>query len=473
MSTGSPKLARREQALEATRRRLRRLEIETHRIKADLARLEANYEDDFADWLSLDLHGQSSVDAPAILGIVAPGSKECVPADAEADFALADASDVENNDISLSGSNRVDAVTTSVHRVETHSECAAKESDKETTPVANLRLDESATAEVPTARRWTKHYRHAASPLLCSFALHGVLLLFCLTFTIATIVRQNVPLLSTPNALDEVSVDEFSDVEIPITRFEDAEIQNVVYKKPEFSLSDDTRAFVEPTELGVGTQPHGEIGQLDALPGELGTLMAGAGKPAAAPPGGPVGEAVFFGARSKGDRFAFVVDNSSSMKDGRLESAIAELLNATNALTPKQSFYVIFVSDETYPMFFPQAEPDMVPATPANKQRLAKWLPNAILASGKNRELMKAMDMAAALRPHAVFLLWDGDMRYSEKVRVEVMTHLTRPNLWNFPVHTLGMGDIPRDAEQNLTMIANAHGGTFRKIAVPMVRGQR
>ena len=52
MSIGSPKLARREQAIEAARRRLRRLEIETHRIKAELARLEADYEDDVADWLS-------------------------------------------------------------------------------------------------------------------------------------------------------------------------------------------------------------------------------------------------------------------------------------------------------------------------------------------------------------------------------------------------------------------------------------
>jgi hypothetical protein len=28
-------------------------------------------------------------------------------------------------------------------------------------------------------------------------------------------------------------------------------------------------------------------------------------------------------------------------------------------------------------------------------------------------------------------LLWDGDMKYSEKVRLDVMTHLTRPNQWN------------------------------------------
>ena len=121
-------------------------------------------------------------------------------------------------------------------------------------------------------------------------------------------------------------------------------------------------------------------------------------------------------------------------------------------------------------MFYPQPEPDMIPATPPNKKRLVEWLPKAILASGKNRELIKAMDMAAALRPHAVYLLWDGDMQYSENVRLDVMTHLTAPNQWNFTVHTIGMGLTSLDSEQNLTAIAQAHGGMFRRIEVPTAR---
>jgi hypothetical protein len=183
--------------------------------------------------------------------------------------------------------------------------------------------------------------------------------------------------------------------------------------------------------------------------------------------GGPQGSAVFFGARSQGNRFVYVVDNSSSMKDGRFEFAVAELVKSVEALTPRQSFYVIFVSDQPYPMFYPMPERDLLPATAANKKRLAAWLPKAILASGKNRELIKAMDLAASLRPHAVFLLWDGDMKYSDKVRMDVMNHLTRPNQWNFAVHTLGLGITSLDAEYNLTAIAQAHGGTYRRIPVP------
>ena len=133
-------------------------------------------------------------------------------------------------------------------------------------------------------------------------------------------------------------------------------------------------------------------------------------------------------------------------------------------------FYVIFVSDQTYPMFYPQAAPGMLPATAPNKKRLAEWLPKAILASGKNRELIKAMDMAAALEPQVVYLLWDGDMKYSDKVRQDVMTHLTQPNNWRFSIHTLGMGVTSLDSQQNLTMIALAHGGTYQRVDVPAAR---
>ncbi len=179
----------------------------------------------------------------------------------------------------------------------------------------------------------------------------------------------------------------------------------------------------------------------------------------------------FFGTEAKGNRFVFIVDNSSSMKGGRLEMAVAELIRTVEGLTARQSFYVIFVSDQTYPMFYPQQEPTLVPATTANKKRLADWAPKAILASGKNRELIKAMDMAAALRPQAVYLLWDGDLRYSEKVRLDVLTHLTQPNNgWNFVLHTLGMGITSLDSEQNLRTIAQAHGGIYRRIDVPKVR---
>jgi hypothetical protein len=458
MSLGSPKLARREQAIEATRRRLRRLEIETHRIKAALARLEADYEEDVADWLSRKLRRRTSPPPREHCDSSSPSLNSRPPVDGNPA--------VLSFDLSPKASTSVAAQPVAGDSDSGYKAPATKRIAHRAKPAPPLVVADSAEH----GSRPHIAYRKDASPLLLSLAVHAVALILCLTLTFATLVQQPTPLLASPTQLDDESAAEISEVEIDPTKFEDAELQNVVADDSDFNIADNLLREFEPTELGAGAQPLGDIGQLDALPSELGTLMAGAGSPGAGKPGGPLGEAVFFGTRSKGDRFVFVVDNSSSMKDGRLEMATAELMRTVDSLAPRQAFYVIFVSDQTYPMFYPVQAPDLLPATAENKKRLADWLPKAILASGKNRELIKAMDMAASLRPHAVFLLWDGDLKYSDKVRLDVMTHLTRPNQWNFTVHTLGMGTTSLDAEHNLTAIANAHGGTFRRIPVPGTR---
>ena len=55
---------------------------------------------------------------------------------------------------------------------------------------------------------------------------------------------------------------------------------------------------------------------------------------------------------------------------------------------------------------------------------------------------------------------------YSEAVRNDVMKHLAGPQLWNFAVHTVGMGELSPESEQNLTAIAKARRGTFRRVNV-------
>jgi hypothetical protein len=321
-------------------------------------------------------------------------------------------------------------------------------------------------------RHSSRGYHQKARPVVLSLAVHAVGLVLFTTLGFTTLVQHAPRLFASPAEFSAEPPEEFSEVKIESSKLNDTELQTVRSESDDFNLADNSRHEFEPSQLGMGSQALGDVGQLDSLPSELGTLMAGAGSPGSGPPGGELGEAVFFGTRSQGNRIVFVVDNSSSMKDGRFEAAIGELVRSVEALSPRQAFYVIFVSDQPYPMFYPQPATDLMPATAPNKKRLAEWLPKAILASGKNRELMKAMDLAASLRPHAVYLLWDGDMRYSDRVRTEVMTHLTRPNQWNFPIHTLGMGITSLDAEQNLTAIALAHGGTYRRIDVPPNRGR-
>ena len=464
MSHGSSNLDRRQKALRAVRRHVRRLEIETHRVKAHLARLEADYEEDVADWMSRPLRRRRSadqrVDAAHVEVDTVDGDGHAVRPDLSPAVGI-DGAYLEPVNPSAQRRRQGEGGATRPPRAR-----------EKATPIVPIVVDgsgESGSASVAHRRRT---YRKTAPPLVASLAIHAAALSLCITFGFATVVQQAVPLFASPNVIEEDEPEELADVEIEPAKFDDTELQNVLSASDEFNLADNVSREVEMAQFGVGSQPRADLGQLDMLPSELGTLMAGAGSPGSGPPGGELGDAVFFGARSKGARFVFVVDNSSSMKGGRLETATAELLRAIDALSPKQGFYVIFVSDQTYPMFYPVRAVDLLPATAANKKRLADWLPKAILASGNNRKLIEAMDMAASLRPHAVFLLWDGDMRYSDKVRRDVMTHLTRPNQWNFTVHTLGMGITSLDAEHDLAAIASAHGGTFRRVDVPAVRNR-
>jgi hypothetical protein len=313
------------------------------------------------------------------------------------------------------------------------------------------------------ARRPRRRFDRRSLAWLGSLAFHVAVLLVCLPLTFATLTSNQVALWVGPTPPIDQAPEPPDELEIEPIDWQPHDVVATAADAPQSdargqSLSDLVGAL--PTASSIA-----DFGASGMLPSEVGTLMStGEGDK----PGTPAaGAATFFGTRSRGSRFVFVIDNSRSMKGGRLEAAVAELIQSVGAMSRRQSFYVIFVSDQPYPMFYPDPAEDLVPATAANKQRLARWLLKLQLAPGNNRQLIPAMDLAASLRPQAVFLLWDGDLRYSERVRQDVMRHLAGPNDWNFPVHTLCMGDQPPGNQQNLVDVARAHGGTYRRVDVP------
>jgi hypothetical protein len=164
----------------------------------------------------------------------------------------------------------------------------------------------------------------------------------------------------------------------------------------------------------------------------------------------------------------FVVDNSASMKQGRMETTLFELARSVEALGEKQQFYVVFYSNQAYPMFYPDSVMEPLAATSENKQKLYEWLETVELCIGG--ALAKAIDLAASLRPHAVYVLSDGDISGTR-----TMEKLTQANEWTFAIHTLGMGVSQPQHAQNLLAIAQAHRGTFQLVrplpaAVQMAR---
>lgn len=446
--TLTDRTVRRERALRAARRRLRLLEIESHRIKAELARLEADNEDDLADELS---RGRRRGQARPPMAKGAALSKT----DARVEDCLHAIAARPSPRSASHESHLASSATITPVRARSKSN-------------GNVRIV-SGRGGRTTIRGRAR--RRATPAWLWSFGLHVAALVLLVPWSFAVLTSEDLPLLASPYDLEHIEVLEPQEFQLELEEFEVVEIEPVSIDEP-LELTESLADDLAPAMIAATDVADNRLGQLDALPSDLGTLMTGVGgtKNAGAP-GGESGTAEFFGTKSQGNRFVFVVDNSSSMKNGRLEYAIDQLLSSVEALGRRQSFYVIFVSDQPYPMFYPVAAPALVPATKPNKERLRAWLKNVVLASGRNREIVKAMEMAAALRPDALFFLWDGHLP-NERVRNDVMRYLTQPNQWRFPIHTFGMGVTSLDAKHHLSAIALAHGGTYRAVPVPQ-RGDR
>lgn len=112
----------------------------------------------------------------------------------------------------------------------------------------------------------------------------------------------------------------------------------------------------------------------------------------------------FFGLRSQGQVFVYVVDCSGSMDDGdRMLRAKAELRRSVGALRFPQRFHVIFYNDRPLPM--PGGSPRS--ADTNAKVDFASWL-RSIQPEGET-DPRAAMSQALNFRPDAVFLLSDGE----------------------------------------------------------------
>ncbi len=217
------------------------------------------------------------------------------------------------------------------------------------------------------------------------------------------------------------------------------------------ALSDLTLAaeLAAPGDLGDVSLAELPLGEIGALFGRGGSGMTDIGD-------GLKAAATFFGARSRGQKFVFVVDNSNSMARGRFETALLELMRSVDAMGSDQQFCVIFFSDTAYRMFHPEPAPGLVPATPRNKERLRSWLGTVQMCL--HTQGREAVTAALAMNPDAIYILGDG-------VFTDDTTDLlTAPHERRLPIHTLGMEVDPR-GETQLRAIAQANHGTYRAVS--------
>lgn len=140
---------------------------------------------------------------------------------------------------------------------------------------------------------------------------------------------------------------------------------------------------------------------------------SGAGGAGSGPPAGKGPGARFFGTYAEGQRFVFVIDSSKSMlEDSRWLSLRRELRRALQSLSPDQEFLVISFDVGPHPMFgkFPP-EARFLNATSENIDRLNRWVGSIV--HGSNTLPASAIGIAMRLKPDAIFLLSDGEIRDS------------------------------------------------------------
>jgi hypothetical protein len=215
--------------------------------------------------------------------------------------------------------------------------------------------------------------------------------------------------------------------------------------------------------------------------GQAGLPSAGTGGGA-----GAANQAAFFGTIAIGRRFVYILDMSGSMKEGgdgtaagcRFRRAAEELLASVDRLSPDQVFYVYLFSTTTRPLF---DEPPMNPiwrsATPEVKSLLRAWL--ASIEPGGGTDPRLALQLAAALRPDALFVLSDGRFSGKEQKIVRGLEQSDRPSEQEgnsapggiAPIHTFAFEDAL--ACHSLQNLALATGGVYRFVPPIFRQGKR
>jgi hypothetical protein len=313
--------------------------------------------------------------------------------------------------------------------------------------------DDDVWEEVQT-RTWTRLFRTTPAWLVSLIFHLGVLLALGLCTFVNEQDAKGVFVSAAEVDAPEEKLEEFVEVELEslqdLEEMEQTDFASDFTDVGVIAMGDlSTPAEIQASDdIGDISLPETTIDEIGALFGKDGEGMADISE-------GLKAAASFFGARSRGDEFVFVVDNSNSMTRGRFETALMELMYTIEAMSPQQKFCVIFFSDTAYRMFHPEPAAGMIPATDQNRDRLRSWLGTVELCLRTQGQ--EAVTLALAMKPDVIYILGDG--AFTDKTT----QILTAPHNRRVPIHTLGMEVDPTGARQ-LQAIAAANNGTYRLV---------
>jgi uncharacterized protein with von Willebrand factor type A (vWA) domain len=135
------------------------------------------------------------------------------------------------------------------------------------------------------------------------------------------------------------------------------------------------------------------------------------------------------------------------------------LASTVNKFKPTTSFNVILFADEKAEAF----DKALLPATPPNKQKLARFLANTGARGATNP--IPGLKQAFATNPEVIFFLSDGafDNLVSYEEVLKTIDSLNKDK--KVRVYTILFGDRDDRAEQTLRKIATDNGGVFNLVS--------
>ena len=162
----------------------------------------------------------------------------------------------------------------------------------------------------------------------------------------------------------------------------------------------------------------------------------------------------FFGIKSRGNEFVYVIDCSGSMRGEKFARAKEELKNSIENLSETQSFSVLFFSDENFPMYFPNQSPGLVLGTENNKTKVEQWI-DAFKTRGST-DPEESMLEALEYNPDVIYMLTDGAFASN------IVDAISNANRNEVSINTIGFSESAQ--ERNLKEIAQRNNGTYRKV---------
>lgn len=154
--------------------------------------------------------------------------------------------------------------------------------------------------------------------------------------------------------------------------------------------------------------------------------------------------------KTRGKRFVFVIDRSSSMTGDKFEAIREEILHLISLFGAEDEFSVVF-----FPMVGEQGQ--LLSATPQNVTRVKRWIGHIKVGSG-SKGFFRSVRRAIELKPDTLFLVTDGlmndrDIRFVQRA---------------LPAGTkLGLNTICVNYRDNsaLKRLAEQSGGTHRFVS--------